>query len=34
VAFAFAAVGAYIFVGVSSVATGGKPLPVGKPVID
>jgi succinate-acetate transporter protein len=33
VAFLFAAVGAYIFVGTASVATGGKPLPLGRPVI-
>ena len=32
-AFLFAAVGAYLFVGSASVATGGKPLPLGRPVI-
>jgi uncharacterized protein len=31
--FAFAAVGAYVFAGSLSVATGGKPLPLGRPVI-
>jgi succinate-acetate transporter protein len=33
VALLFAAVGAYLFVGSASVATGGKPLPLGRPVI-
>jgi uncharacterized protein len=33
VVFAFAAVGAYVFAGSLSVATGGKPLPLGRPVI-
>ncbi len=33
VAFVFAAVGAYLFVGSASVATGGKPLPLGRPII-
>src|ERR1700737_3807434 len=33
VAFVFAAVGAYLFVGSASVATGGKPLPLGRPLI-
>lgn len=33
VAFGFAAVGAYLFVGSASVALGGKPLPLGRPVI-
>jgi succinate-acetate transporter protein len=31
--FAFAAVGAYIFVGVSTTATGGPALPLGRPLI-
>jgi len=31
--FAFAAVGAYVFAGSLSVATGGKPFPLGRPVI-
>ena len=31
--FLFAAVGAYLFFGALSVATGGKPLPLGKPVL-
>jgi succinate-acetate transporter protein len=31
--FAFAAVGAYVFAGSLSVATGGRPLPLGRPVI-
>ena len=30
---AFAAVGVYIFMGQASVATGGKPLPLGRPII-
>lgn len=33
VAFLFAAVGAYLFVGAASSATGGKGLPVGRPLI-
>jgi hypothetical protein len=33
VAFAFAAVGAYLFVGAANTALGGKPLPLGPPVI-
>jgi hypothetical protein len=31
--FAFAAVGAYVFAGSLSAATGGKPFPLGRPVI-
>jgi succinate-acetate transporter protein len=33
VVLAFAALGMYLFFGSSSVATGGKPLPLGKPVM-
>jgi Predicted membrane protein len=33
VVLAFAALGAYLFVGSASVATGGKPLPLGRPVL-
>ena len=33
VVFAFAVVGAYVFAGSLSVATGGKPFPLGRPVI-
>ena len=33
VVFAFAAVGAYVFAGSLSVATGGKPFPLGRPVM-
>ena len=33
VVFAFAAVGAYVFAGSLSVATGGRPFPLGRPVI-
>ena len=33
VAFLFAAVGAYLFVGAASEATGGPPLPLGRPLI-
>jgi succinate-acetate transporter protein len=33
VVFVFAAIGAYLYFGVLSVATGGKPLPLGKPVL-
>jgi succinate-acetate transporter protein len=33
VVFAFAAVGAYLFLHVTSLATGGKPLPLGRPVL-
>jgi uncharacterized protein len=32
-AFLFAAVGIYIFFGSASIATGGKPLPLGRPVL-
>jgi hypothetical protein len=31
--FAFAAVGAYVFASSLSVATGGRPLPLGRPII-
>src|SRR5271169_4408197 len=31
--FAFAAVGAYVFAGSLSVATGGRPFPLGRPVL-
>jgi hypothetical protein len=30
---AFAAVGMYVFVGQASVATGGKPIPLGRPIL-
>jgi hypothetical protein len=33
VMFIFAAMGAYVFAGSASVATGGKPFPLGRPVI-
>lgn len=33
VIFAFSAVGVYLFLGACSAATGGKPLPVGRPVL-
>ena len=33
VAFLFAAVGIYIFFGTASIATGGKPMPLGRPVL-
>jgi succinate-acetate transporter protein len=33
VAFLFAAVGMYIFFGTASIATGGKPVPLGNPVM-
>ena len=33
VVLVFAALGAYLFVGSASVATGGKPLPLGRPVL-
>jgi succinate-acetate transporter protein len=33
VVFAFAAVGAYVFAGSLSVATGGKAFPLGRPVV-
>jgi succinate-acetate transporter protein len=33
VVFAFAIVGAYLFLHVTSLATGGKPLPLGRPVL-
>jgi uncharacterized protein len=33
VVFLFATVGIYIFFGTASVATGGKPLPLGRPVL-
>jgi succinate-acetate transporter protein len=32
-AFLFAAVGIYIFFGSASIATGGKPVPLGRPVL-
>ena len=32
-AFLFAVVGIYIFFGTASIATGGKPLPLGRPVL-
>lgn len=32
-AFLFAAVGIYIFFGTASIATGGKPMPLGRPVL-
>lgn len=32
-AFAFAAIGAYLFVGVAAEATGGKAMPLGRPVV-
>jgi len=32
-AIAFASVGVYVFMGQASVATGGKPLPLGRPII-
>ncbi len=31
--FAFAAVGVYLFFGALAVATGGRPLPLGQPVL-
>jgi succinate-acetate transporter protein len=31
--FAFTAVGIYLFASAASVATGGKPLPMGRPVV-
>ena len=31
--FCFAAIGAYVFSGSLSVATGGKPFPLGRPVV-
>lgn len=34
VVFAFTAVGVYLFAGALSVATGGKPLPLGRPVLN
>jgi succinate-acetate transporter protein len=33
VVFLFAAVGIYIFFGTASIATGGKPMPLGRPVL-
>jgi succinate-acetate transporter protein len=33
VVFAFVAVGFYLFLTVASIATGGKPLPLGKPIM-
>ena len=33
VVLAFAAIGVYLFFGSGSVATGGKPLPLGRPII-
>lgn len=33
VVFAFTAVGVYLFIGALSTATGGKPLPLGRPVL-
>jgi succinate-acetate transporter protein len=33
VALVFAAVGGYLFTGASSVVTGGKPLPLGRPIL-
>jgi uncharacterized protein len=33
VAFLFATVGIYIFFGTASVATGGKALPLGRPIL-
>ena len=33
VVFAFVAVGFYLFVTVASIATGGKPLPLGRPIM-
>jgi succinate-acetate transporter protein len=32
-AFGFGAVGVYLFLGVASVATGGRPVPLGRPVL-
>jgi uncharacterized protein len=32
-AFLFAAVGVYIFFGSASIATGGKPMPLGRPIL-
>jgi succinate-acetate transporter protein len=32
-AFLFAAIGIYIFFGTASIATGGKPMPLGRPVL-
>lgn len=32
-AFAFAAIGVYLFVGIASEATGGNPMPLGRPVL-
>ncbi|GAA3537371.1 hypothetical protein GCM10022222_21310 [Amycolatopsis ultiminotia] len=34
VTFAFTAVGVYLFVSATSAATGGKPLPLGRPVLN
>jgi uncharacterized protein len=33
VVLAFAALGVYVFFGSASMATGGKPLPLGRPVL-
>lgn len=33
IAFAFAAVGAYLYVGIASVATGGPNVPLGRPIL-
>lgn len=33
IVFAFAAVGAYLYAGVAATATGGDPLPLGRPII-
>jgi len=33
VVFGFAAVGAYVFAGSLSAATGGRPFPLGRPVL-
>lgn len=33
VAFVFAAIGVYLFVGIAGEATGGRPLPLGRPVV-
>jgi hypothetical protein len=33
VVLVFAAVGIYLFFGAASVATGGKPVPLGRPIL-
>ena len=33
IAFAFAAIGVYLFVGVAGEATGARPMPLGRPVV-